>query len=113
MAVNPVAQETAPFRCEIAESSPGIVSLTAFGELDLATVPRLERGFMDVESAGPRTIVLDLRPLEFIDLAGARCIVAADARARAAGRAFHLLAGQRAERLFSLANLDGLSVLDD
>ena len=111
--MNPLARETASLWWDITSTSPGVVAVTAFGELDLATVPRLDAALMDAEAMPARMIVIDHRPLEFIDLAGARCIVAADERARAAGRALHVLAGERAERLFSLANLDGLSVLDD
>jgi anti-anti-sigma factor len=112
MAVNPLTRETASLWWQVATTSPGVVAVTAFGELDLATVPQLDAALMDVEAMPARIIVIDLRPLEFIDLAGARCVLAADVRARAAGRALHVLAGDRAERLFSLANLDGLSVLD-
>ena len=113
MAVNPVQRETAPLWWEVVTTSPGVVAVTAFGELDLATAPQLDVALMDVEAMPVRIIVIDLRPLEFIDLAGARCVMAADERARAEGRALHVLAGPRAERLFSLAQIDGLSVLDE
>jgi anti-anti-sigma regulatory factor len=61
---------------------------------------------------GERVTVVDLRPLDFLDLAGARCLLAADARARDRGGELHVLSGPRAERLFSLARIDCLSVLD-
>ena len=112
MAVDTIQREAAPLWWEVEQTSPGVVALSIFGELDLATVPQLEGALMDVEAMPARMIVIDLRPLEFIDLAGARCIVAADERARAAGHALHVLAGPRAERLFTLAQLDGLSLLD-
>ena len=112
MAVNSIQRETATLWWEVGETSPGVVALTVSGELDLATVPQLEGALMDVEAMPVRMIVIDLRPLEFIDLAGARCILAADERANAAGRALHVVAGPRAERLFTLAQLDGLSLLD-
>jgi anti-sigma B factor antagonist len=112
MAVNSIQRETATLWWEVEETSPGVVALTVSGELDLATARRLEGALMDVEATPLRMIVIDLRPLEFIDLAGARSILAADERARAAGRALHVVAGPRAERLFTLAQLDGLSLLD-
>jgi anti-anti-sigma factor len=112
MAVNSIQRETATLWWEVEETSPGVVALSVSGELDLATVPQLEGALMDVEAMPVRMIVIDLRPLEFIDLAGARSILAADGRARAAGRALHVVAGPRAERLFTLAQLDGLSLLD-
>ena len=113
MAVNSIQRETATLWWEVEETSPGVVALAVCGELDLATVPQLDAALMDAEAMPARMIVIDLRPLEFIDLAGARCLMAADERARAAGRALHVLAGPRVERLFTLAQLDGLSVLDD
>lgn len=112
MAVDPVQTQVAPLTWEASSPSPGVVVIELHGELDLATVPDLELAFMDVEARDERVVVVDLRPLEFIDLAGARCLMAADARAHRSGRTLHLLAGPRAERLFALAGLDGLSVLD-
>jgi anti-sigma B factor antagonist len=112
MAVDPLQAQIAPLRCETSSPSPGVVTIALHGELDLATVPDLELAFMDAEAMEGRTIVVDLRPLEFLDLAGARSVLAADVRARRRGRALHVLAGPRAERLFTLAGLDGLSVLD-
>lgn len=113
MAVDPVQTSVAPLRCETSSPSEGVVVIALYGELDLATVSDLELAFMDAEAMDERTIVVDLRPLEFLDLAGARSLFAADARARRRGRTLHVLAGPRAERLFALAGLDGLSVLDD
>lgn len=112
MAVDPVQTQIAPLHWRTTSPSPGVVVLALRGELDLATVPDLELAFMEVEARGERVVVVDLRPLDFLDLAGARCLVAADARARRTGSTLHLLAGPRAERLFALAGLDGLSVLD-
>jgi anti-sigma B factor antagonist len=112
MAVNPAQTQIAPLRWEAWSPSPGLVVLALHGELDLATVPDLELAFMDVEARDDRVLVVDLRPLEFLDLAGARCLVAADARATRSGRTLHVLAGPRAERLFALAGLAGLSLLD-
>ena len=112
MAVDPMQAQVVPLRYETSSPSEGVVVLTLHGELDLATVPDLELAFMEAETGDDRVIVVDLRPLDFLDLAGARCLLAADERARRAGRAMHVVAGPRAERLFALAGLDGLSVLD-
>jgi anti-anti-sigma factor len=112
MAVNPIDAQLPALRWAPSNPSPGVVLLTLWGELDLATVPDLELAFMNVDAMAERVVVVDLRPLDFLDLAGARCLMAADARARDRGRELHLLSGPRAERLFALAGLDGLSVLD-
>ena len=112
MAVDPIQAQGAHLRCECSTPSPGVALIALHGELDMATVPDLELAFMDAEATDDPVIVVDLRPLEFLDLAGARSLLAADGRARRSGRTLHVVAGPKAERLFALAQLDGLSVLD-
>jgi anti-sigma B factor antagonist len=113
MAVDPIQSDLAPFAWGLDHPSPGVVAITLSGELDLATVPQLEDALSDAEAAAGRMVVIDLRPLEFMDLAGARSILAADRRVRRNGRELHVVAGPRARRLFRLAGFDGLSILDD
>jgi anti-anti-sigma factor len=45
------------------------------GELDLATAPVIERRLADLRDAGFRVLVLDLRRVTFIDVAGLRLIL--------------------------------------
>lgn len=112
MAIDSIPREVPQFRSHVGRPSPGVATVTVSGELDMATVPQLEDALSDAESVAERVVVIDLRGLDFIDLSGVRSIVSADRRVRRTDRELHVIAGPRAERLFALAGLDGLSVLD-
>lgn len=60
------------------------VFVVVAGELDIATVPQLDRVLRDAESVAPQ-IVLDLGGLEFVSSCGAHLLMEADARLRRAG----------------------------
>lgn len=77
------------------------------GELDLATAPKLEDELKRVERDSPGLIVLDLRPLAFMDSSGLRALLSADARAREAGRRLVLVRGdERVQRVLRITRLD-------
>ena len=77
------------------------------GELDIATAPRVERALRSVESGQPSRIVVDLRGVKFMDSTGLRVILAADLRARQAGRALELVRGpDNVHRIFGITGLD-------
>lgn len=74
------------------------------GELDLATSGQVEVVLEVAEATSARTIVLDLRELEFIDSSGLKVIVAAHRRL---GHRLLLLRGpEQVHRLFELTGLD-------
>lgn len=83
-----------------------ILALT--GELDLNTVPEAETSFQQLATeSGSSPIVLDLRELTFMDSAGLRFILAADARARESNRPLVIVRGpQPVHRVFRLAMLE-------
>ena len=85
------------------------------GELDLATAPKLEDELRRVERDKPAVIVLDMRPLEFMDSSGLRALLTADTRAREAGRRLVLVRGdERVQRVLSITRLDErLEIVDD
>lgn len=85
------------------------------GELDLAGTPRAEATLREVEEAAPALLVIDLRPLEYIDSTGLSVIVSADRRAREAGRAFAVVPNDRPVRrmLEMLGVGERLTLLDD
>lgn len=92
---------------------PGALVLALFGELDLATAPRLRNAFEAAESAGATRLTVDLRGLEFIDAAGLRVLLAANRRAQENGHRFSLLKGRRAvQRLFELTQASTLFRFD-
>jgi anti-anti-sigma factor len=76
------------------------------GELDLANVGAAEKELGFVERAGPRTVVLDLSQLEFIDSSGIKLLMDARNRARANGHALRLIRGPQAvQRILDLCGL--------
>ena len=89
--------------------------LELYGELELANADTLERELHLLEQGlSPKTIVVDLSALGFVDTTGLSTLVAADRRAREGGWAFGLLrpVGQ-VERILRLTGLwDDLPFLD-
>lgn len=77
------------------------------GELDLASVESLERELRHAETLDPKTIVLDLRGLDFIDSTGILLLVQASRRAEANGHALGLTqASDAVQRVLELSGLD-------
>jgi len=97
------------------EKRDGQTHMALVGELDIASAPRFEEGLASVEADTPGVLVLDLRGVEFIDSTGLRAVIAADERARSAGRRFVIIRGPAAvERVFSVTQLDQrLEIVDD
>lgn len=58
------------------------VRLTLIGELDIATVPRLEDAIETALAGGARQLVVDLRSLGFLDSSGLRQFIVLADRAR-------------------------------
>lgn len=69
------------------------------GELDLASAPQLEAALF----AQKGRVVLDLRELTFVDAAGLRVLVEADAHSRQDGMRLRFIAGAAVRRLFEVA----------
>ena len=99
----------------VTEKHEGQTRMALVGELDIASAPRFEEGLVEVERDTPGVLVLDLRRVDFIDSTGLRAVIAADERARSAGRRFVIIRGPAAvERVFSVTQLDQrLEIVDD
>jgi anti-anti-sigma factor len=97
------------------EEGEGQTRVALKGELDIASAPEFEEGLAKVEVSAPGVLVLDLRQVEFIDSTGLRAVIAADERARSAGRRLVIVKGTAAvERVFSVTQLDQrLDIVDD
>jgi anti-sigma B factor antagonist len=85
------------------------------GELDIVNAPQLEDQLAAVEDDTADTLILDLRAIDFIDSTGLRALIAANERARSAGRRLVVVRGAEAvDRLLSLTQLDQrLEIVDD
>jgi anti-anti-sigma factor len=73
-----------PFELESAnDGETGRVKLS--GELDIATVPRVEAAVKALLAGGARRMTIDLSTLDFIDSSGLRLCIVLDQRAAAEG----------------------------
>jgi anti-anti-sigma factor len=97
------------------EEGEGQTRVALAGELDIASAPRFEEALEQAEANAPAVLLLDLRKVEFMDSTGLRAVIAADERARSAGRRLVIIRGTPAvERVFSVTQLDQrLEIVDD
>lgn len=85
----------------------GAVHFALQGELDISSAERVENELLQEEEKAPHVLVLDLRPLQFIDSTGLRLVLAADLRARREGRRLVIVRGpDTVHRVFRIAMLD-------
>lgn len=93
-----------------------VVAVSAIGELDIATADALDEELRRVsEELGPKTVVLDLRNLTFLDSTGIRTILAAEARTRENEATFKVVRGpQEVDRVFRLTGIgERLDIVDE
>ena len=92
------------FHCEVQPERHG-VRIRPVGEVDLATVDAVHAHLAELQSAGFTQLTLDLRGVTFLDSSGLRMILEWDARSKADGFAFSLVAGSPSvQRLFDLTD---------
>jgi len=70
----------------VSEREGDIHVLRLDGELELATVPRVERELRHIEATNAAVILVDLEDVTFIDSTGIRLLITAAARCRSDGR---------------------------
>lgn len=80
--------------------------LTLSGELDIATVPRLEAAVNETLTAEVRTLTLDLGGLCFVDSSGLRLLIVLDRRATDEGWALRL--SRPAEHVMEVFRVSGV-----
>jgi anti-anti-sigma factor len=79
--------------------------LTVTGELDIATVPRVEEAVATVLAQGARNVIVDLSRLAFVDSSGLRMFITLNDRAPAEGWSLGLV--RPPERSFSVFQITG------
>lgn len=89
----------------------GVARVVATGELDMATAPVLKQQLELADGDGIQAMILDLRNLSFVDLAGLHVFVDAHRRAESVGRRFVLVGANRSTR--RLLELTGTGFLLD
>ena len=107
--------DASPFTMAVEESDSSL-RLRLTGDFDLAGVGAVEHALDRLSQApAPRRVVFDLRGLAFLDLAGLRTILRADARGRA--EAFEVMVVRprgTANRVFTLTRAgERLSIIDE
>jgi anti-sigma B factor antagonist len=93
------------FTCDVELIDDAAVVLPR-GELDIATVPELDRALADLRRRGHRALVVDLRELTFIDAAGVRLLLRWAASAARRGEELRLIPGSdRVQLVFRLTGV--------
>jgi anti-sigma B factor antagonist len=102
------------FRVELRTDDRASV-LAISGELDLSSSPELESHLAQAFESAPKTVIVDLRGLEFIDSTGLSVLVKAHQQAQEAGREFGIInGGAQVRRLLSLTGVtERLRVADE
>jgi anti-sigma B factor antagonist len=98
-----------PFRCETDDGR-----VRPIGELDIATVPEVDRHLRELVDGGGDRVVLDLRDVTFMDSSGLRLILRWQEAAKEDGHTFGLIAGPPAvERVFHITRMRSLLTFVD
>jgi anti-sigma B factor antagonist len=97
-----VAEKTLSVRIEDSPEGAAIVVLS--GELDLGTVPRMERPLLEQLQRRPAVLV-DLSTLDFIDSSGICALIRAKRNANGTPIGFVVGAGSQVERVFGVAGV--------
>jgi anti-sigma B factor antagonist len=94
------------FRLTEEQLRPAGVVLTASGELDLATTPRLRERLRELIEAGARRLVIDLTPTSFMDSVALAAILTARRDLADVGRMAVVIAPDSYPRLvFEIAGM--------
>jgi anti-anti-sigma factor len=101
----PAAPTVPPFALGV-ETVESRARLTPRGELDLVTVPPLERAVLELCEEGVTDVVLDLSELTFFDSTALCSLLRLDARLREERRGFGLVVGDGiAARVLALTRM--------
>jgi anti-sigma B factor antagonist len=97
-----------PFRCETQRDGRRTL-VRPIGELDIATVPEVDRQLQSLSEAGDAHLVLDLRDVSFMDSSGLRLILAWRERAGGYGGDFSIIPGNEVvDRVFETTRVRDL-----
>jgi anti-sigma B factor antagonist len=97
--------EFEPFRIEV-EPARDSVRVAPVGELDIATVDKLRAEVDRLRESGFTKLVLDLRPVRFLDSTGLRLVLELDQAARAASQELLIIRGSSVvQRIFEVTQV--------
>lgn len=101
----------AAFTCSSSWGDRREACLHVAGELDVVTARHLQRTLQAAQEATPH-VVVDVRDVTFIGIAGVRVIAAASDRARRAGDRLVVVRGAYAARAFALTGIRNVEFCD-
>lgn len=97
---------TEPLTVSLSEPAPGVAVVEVSGEVDLATIDRVEEVLAEAVGTG-RRVVVDLSACDFIDSSGLRALVTARGSAEESGGSLALVTQDAGIlRVLSVAALD-------
>lgn len=97
-----------PLTVELVRPAKGVTVAVVAGELDLATVPRLEEALEAPVRRADR-LVVDLSECSFVDSSGLRALMTARAASESAGGSFALVTSAAGlMRVLAIAGLDSV-----
>ncbi len=104
----------ASFRVETDRRAEDLL-VRLFGDFDLAAFEEVDGMLGSVQLNGSKSVIVDLRGLQFIDSTGIRALIRAHKRAETAGRQFCIVRGsEQIQRIFELTGLqDRLPFCDE
>jgi anti-anti-sigma factor len=76
------------------------------GEVDLLTSRELDAAVGGVCAGEPRTVILDLRKVSFMDVRGLRSLLAAHTACCVGGHDLHIIPGRSTQRLFEVTSTE-------
>ena len=92
-----------------AERRNGVARISAMGELDMRTVPLLERALEAVDHLKPARVILDFSELSFVDSTGVHAIVRAHIRATEKGGVLVVMnSSESVRKVFQLTRTEHL-----
>jgi anti-sigma B factor antagonist len=94
----------ATFAVRIVDSPVGAATVALSGELDVATVPKLEAALLEQLRQRP-AVVIDLSELSFIDSSGIGALLQAKRTADGVLRGVVVLDGSQVDRIFGVAGI--------
>ena len=102
---DPLTGEFEPFRVDV-EPERESVRVAPVGELDIATVDKLQAEVSRLLETGFAKIVLDLRGVRFLDSTGLRLVLELDAAAREASQELTIIRGSAVvQRIFEVTQV--------
>jgi anti-sigma B factor antagonist len=99
--------EQPPFSIDVARQGDRTL-LSLSGELDLATVGELEEAINGRLEAGEE-VVVDLRPLEFMDSSGVRALVAGHQAAQQSGGSLVIVRASQGSEVDRVIDVSGIA----